>query len=114
MRRNTYPSRFARVHFPPKRFNITEKRFSTFNKSRLSWIRLGVVTRSRISNAQERNAQSDVARRANHFLRQQIRIVVSLSVRRVMKVMKLADGRDAAQSHFEKRHARSIVNIFRR
>src|SRR6266404_5251086 len=31
-----------------------------------------------------------------------------------MKVMKFPDGGDAAECHLEKRHARRIVNIFRR
>ena len=83
------------------------------NEPRLSGIRLSLKTRSAVCNPQQRDPQAGIAGGADNFFRQQIRIVVGRAIRRVVEIMKLADGSDPAQRHFQKGQARSVVDIFR-
>src|SRR5260370_41476020 len=85
----------------------------TSNESLVFGIWLGLIPGARIGDAKQRDSQTNIARRADDSLRQEILIVVRPTVRRVMKIMKLADRRDAAEGHFQKRHPRSVVDIFR-
>src|SRR5262245_61033393 len=72
------------------------------------------MTGPSIGDSQQRNSQSDIAGSTNHLFGEKIRIVVRSAAGLVMKIVKLSDRSDTAESHLQKSHARRVVDVLRR
>ena len=84
-----------------------------FDEPSLLRIRIALVTGTGIGDPQQSYAQPHVTGGAHDFFGQQIWIVVLAAIRRVVQIVKLPDGGDAAERHLEKRHARRVIDIIR-
>src|SRR5207237_5352233 len=91
-------------------FQISFRR--VFDKTDLKQVCFGLITSPRVGNAQQRDANADISRSANHFSGEKIWIRVSRAIRRAMNVVKLANGRNSGQRHLEKSQPRSRINFF--
>jgi hypothetical protein len=80
-----------------------------FDEARLLRVGRRLETGARVGDAQQRDAQTNVARGADDLFSEQVGVGIKRPVGRVVQIVKLADGGDAAEEHFEKGHACGVV-----
>ena len=84
------------------------------DEARLQRVGLLLPPGANVGGALQGYTHADLLRGTHHQMRQEIPFLIGGSIGRMVQVVKLADGGDAAQYHFEKCHSRGVIDIVRR